>query len=65
VPNACKSDGSAFGRRPWRTGEEHVANLPTTGGYPPETATKTAYAWLGGPRQGKAFGLVVEGAAAD
>ena len=42
-----------------------MANLPYTGGYPPETATKTAYAWLGGLDHGKVVRLVLEGAAAD
>ena len=40
--HASRTDHS-FGSGEWRTGEEHVADLPRRGGYPPEMAANTAY----------------------
>ena len=52
----------------WRTGAEHVDDLPSGGGYPPEMAAKPAYGLLGGPGRRKGLGdesPPEEGSAAD
>ncbi len=50
MPNTCKSNALVTARE-WRTGEEHVGDLPLGGGYRREIADKPAYAWLARERR--------------
>ena len=57
MPNTCKSNELSSSRKregsEWRTGEEHVGDLPFSEEYRREIADKTAYASLLREGEGK------------